>query len=213
MARKRFLDGDPGLSKTQKAQQRWSDKISVGDATIRVFFPPESGDDRQSLDAIVEAVKNARHSVLLCAYDPTDKDLLDAVFQAGDDGKMMLALVDRVPGSEPTGDPNRGDVAAKIEIFDRASQSHDIVGFGAFKSSDTPNDFVPEHVLRPHEDPKIMVRVHHKFIITDGEGKSPVVCTGSANFSGNSVHKNIETRVATHPELSPGVDGTIGRQQ
>jgi phosphatidylserine/phosphatidylglycerophosphate/cardiolipin synthase-like enzyme len=192
LERKRFLDGDPGLTQTQKAQKGWSDVVTAGDAKVRVYFPPEPNDGRGSLDAIVEAVKAAQHSVLLCAFDPTDKDLLDAVFAASDAGKMVLALVNRVPGAEPTGDPNRADVAAKIEIFDRSTTSHDIVGFGAFKSSDTPVDFVPEHVLWPHEDPKIMVRVHHKFVIVDGESDNPVVFTGSANFSGNSLHKNDE---------------------
>lgn len=192
LARKRFLDADPGLSQTQKAQTGWSDKMTVGDARIRVFFPPEKADARASLDAIVEAVQAAQHSVLFCAFDPTDKPLLDAVFAAADAGKMMLGLINRIPGAEPAGDPNRADVAAAIEIFDRSTQSHDIVGFGAFKSSDTPGDFVPEHVLWPHEDPKIMVRVHHKFVIVDGESDHPVVFTGSANFSGNSLHKNDE---------------------
>ena len=191
LARKRLLDSDPKLAATQKFQEGWSDKIIAGDATVRVFFPPESAKTRESLDAIVEAVKSAQHSILLCAFDPTDGEMLDAVFQAADKGKMMLALVNRVPAQEPTGDPNRADVAAKIEIFDRSAKG-DIVGFGAFKSSDTPVDFVPERVLWPHEDPKIMVRVHHKFVVIDGEGDHPVVFTGSANFSGNSLHKNDE---------------------
>jgi phosphatidylserine/phosphatidylglycerophosphate/cardiolipin synthase-like enzyme len=128
---------------------------------------------------------------LFCAFDPTDKALLDAVFAAGDAGKMMLALVNRVPSAEPGGDAGRADVAAKIAIYDRSSKG-DIVGFDAFKSSDTPTDFAPERVLWPGEKPKIMVRVHHKFVVIDGEGDDPVVYTGSANFSGNALHKNDE---------------------
>jgi phosphatidylserine/phosphatidylglycerophosphate/cardiolipin synthase-like enzyme len=191
LTRKRLLDADPTLAKTQKEQEGWSEKITVGDATIRVIFPPERNNQRESLDTIVSAVKAAQHSVLLCAFDPTDKDLLDAVFAAGNDGKMMLALVNRVSPSAPTGDPNRADVAAKIEIFDQSTKG-DIVGFSAFKSNDAPTDFAPERVLWPKEDPKIMVRVHHKFVVIDGEGDNPVVFTGSANFSGNSLHKNDE---------------------
>ena len=190
--RKRLLDGDPTLANTQKLQPGWSEKVAAGDATIRVFFPPERNENRASLDAIVDAVKAAQHSVLLCAFDPTDKALLDAAFDAGDQGKMLLALVNRVPTERPDGDARRADVAAQIEIFDRSSQSGDIVGFAAFKSADTPADFAPERVLWPGEDPKIMVRVHHKFVVIDGEGDNPVVFTGSANFSGNSLHKNDE---------------------
>jgi len=37
-----------------------------------------------------------------------------------------------------------------------------------------------------------MVRVHHKFVVVDAEGGDPVVFTGSANFSGNSLHENDE---------------------
>lgn len=51
---------------------------------------------------------------------------------------------------------------------------------------------MPERVLWPGEDPKIMVRVHHKFVVIDAEGDNPVVFTGSANFSGNSLHHNDE---------------------
>ena len=60
LERKRELDGDPTLSSTQRSHGGWSDKIAVGDAKIRVFFPPESKLQRQSLDTIVEAVKAAK---------------------------------------------------------------------------------------------------------------------------------------------------------
>jgi phosphatidylserine/phosphatidylglycerophosphate/cardiolipin synthase-like enzyme len=192
LARKRLLDGDPALRTTQADQQGWSDRIAVGDARMRVFFPPEGKMTRASLDAIVAAVKAARHSVLLCAFDPTDGDLLDAVFNAGDRGLLMLGLVNRIATKAPAGDPNRADVAAEIAIMNRAEKSHDITSFNAFRANDTPDGFAPERVLWPGESPKIMVRVHHKFVVIDAEGDNPVVFTGSANFSGNSLHSNDE---------------------
>jgi hypothetical protein len=195
LERKRVLDGNPTLAKTRTLQTGWSDKIVAGDATVRVFFPPEPQSQRASLDTIVAAINAAQHSVLLCAFDPTDKALLDATFGAGNRGLMMMALVNRVPTTLPGGDPSHADVAAAIAIFNRATQQHDIVGFGAFKSGDTPTDFAPERVLWPGEDPKIMVRVHHKFVVIDAEGDNPVVFTGSANFSGNSLHNNDENLI------------------
>src|SRR5262249_42904406 len=159
LARKRELDGNPTLAKTQKAQTGWSKKITVGDAKIRAFFPPEESNDRQSLAVIVDAINSSQHSVLFCAYDPTDHDMLEAVFNAADAGKMVLALVNRVAEKEPTGDPSHADVAAEIAIMNRSHKDHTFVGFGAFKASDSPTDFRPEKVLWPHEDPKIMVRV------------------------------------------------------
>jgi len=192
LARKRLLDGDPSLTHTQKDQEGWSNPIAVGDATIRVFFPPEPRTSRVSLDAIVAAINNAKQSVLICAFDPTDGDLLHAVFSAGDRDLMMLGLVNRVPAHAPAGNPARADVAASIAIMDRANENHDFAGFGAFKANETPDGFEPERVLWPHENPKTFVRVHHKFVVIDAEAKDPVVFTGSANFSGNSLHNNDE---------------------
>jgi len=186
------LSADPSLAATQRSQTGWSDSITVGDATIRVFFPPEPKDSRESLDTVVAAINAAQQSVLLCAFDPTDSALLDAVFAAADAGKMMLALVNRVADTAPGGDPSRADVAAEIAIMDRAEKDHDVAGFSGFKANDTPTGFAPERILWPGESPKIMVRVHHKFVVIDAETEHPVVFTGSANFSGNSLHNNDE---------------------
>jgi phosphatidylserine/phosphatidylglycerophosphate/cardiolipin synthase-like enzyme len=204
LARKRELDGNPTLSQTQRSQEGWSDKIQVGDATIRVYFPPEPKGNSDSIDAIINAVENAQQSILICAYDPTDMALLDAIFKKADDGLMMRGLVNRVPSKEPGGDPNRSDVAAAIAIMNRSQQDQDIMGFGAFKASDTPTDFAPERVLWPNENPKIMVRVHHKFVVIDAEGTNPVVFTGSANYSGNSLNKNDENllEITSCPRLA-----------
>ena len=192
LARKRLLDGNPALAATRRDETGWSDRIAAGDATVRVFFPPEGSASRESIDTIVAAIEAAQHSVLLCAFDPTDGPLLEAVFAAGDAGRMMLALVNRIPATEPGGDPHHADVAAKIAILNRANQAHDITGFDAFRKDGSPTDFLPERVLWPGENPKIMVRVHHKFVVIDAEGERPVVFTGSANFSGNSMHNNDE---------------------
>lgn len=195
LARKRLLDGDPRLNLTAKEQTGWSAPIAAGDAIIRAFFPPEPNRERASLDRIVEAIRRAQHSVVMCAFDPTDGDLLQALFDKADEGKMMLALVNTVSDHAPAGDPERSDVAAKIAIMDRAAKDGSFTGFSAFKSGDTPTEFLPERVLWPHENPKIMVRVHHKFVVVDAEGENPIVFTGSANFSNNSLHKNDENLI------------------
>jgi phosphatidylserine/phosphatidylglycerophosphate/cardiolipin synthase-like enzyme len=195
LQRKRILDRDPTLPETRQLQKGWSDKIAVGDATIRVFFPPEDKNKRESITAIVNAIQGAQHSVLMCAFDPTDREMLDTVFEDADAGKMMLALVNRIPDKEPGGDSTHADVAAAIEIWKRSQTDRDLVGFGAFKTGDTPTDFAPERFLWPGESPKIVVRVHHKFVVIDAEGENPIVYTGSANFSGNSLHNNDENLI------------------
>jgi phosphatidylserine/phosphatidylglycerophosphate/cardiolipin synthase-like enzyme len=202
--RKRELDGNPSLAKTQKSQTGWSDQIMVGDAAMSVYFPPEPKDQRNSLQAIVDAINGAQHSVLLCAFDPTDGPLLEAVRNAAKSGKMVFALVNRIPDHEPGGDPSHADVAAAIQLWQWSEEEHAVAGFGAFKQNETPTDFVPERVLWPGESPKIMVRVHHKFVVIDAEGDNPIIFTGSANFSNNSLHNNDENllKITASPRLA-----------
>jgi len=195
LQRKRLLNGNPALADTQKSQTGWSQPLTVGDARVRAFFPPERKDDRISLDTIITAIQKAQHSVLLCAYDPTDEALLNAAFAAGDKGRMMLALVNRVPKTAPTGDPSRSDVAASIAIYNRSTEVGDVQGFASFRAGDSPTGFAPERILWPKENPKIMVRIHHKFVVIDAEGDNPIVYTGSANFSNNALHKNDENLI------------------
>jgi phosphatidylserine/phosphatidylglycerophosphate/cardiolipin synthase-like enzyme len=48
------------------------------------------------------------------------------------------------------------------------------------------------------------VIIHHKFVVIDAETDSPVIYTGSANMSGNSVFKNDENllEIKGSPRLS-----------
>lgn len=204
LARKRLLDGDPTIAHTASANTGWSNPITVGDATVEAFFPPEPTANRESIDAIVGAINSAKSSVIVCAFDPTDKPLLDAAFAAGDNGKLLRMLINRVPSNDPAGDPARSDVAAAIAIKQHAELNDNVVGFGAFKKGDVPAGFEPEKVLWPHENPKIMVRIHHKFVVIDGESDNPIIFTGSANFSNNSMHHNDENllRITNCPRLA-----------
>ena len=63
---------DPILKHTPSEQAGWSDKIHADDATARGYFPPEDMKTRVSLDTIADAIKTAKHSVLVCALDLTD---------------------------------------------------------------------------------------------------------------------------------------------
>jgi phosphatidylserine/phosphatidylglycerophosphate/cardiolipin synthase-like enzyme len=57
-----------------------------------------------------------------------------------------------------------------------------------------PPGFRPEITIFPGEQaPQYSpVIIHHKFVVIDAETESPVVYTGSANMSGNSVYHNDE---------------------
>src|SRR5262245_60398965 len=195
------LKGNPTLGTTAKATG-WSKTVSIGDAGIRVFFSPEPGkpgDHSASIETIVQAVHRARSSVVFCLFTPTDQDLRDACFSVGDAGKMMFGLVNRVAGEEPTLKPTStgkipADPLASLEIFHRSKDNRDVIGAEFFHAKTVPPGFAVEMNVFPGKKPPPYppVIIHHKFIVIDAETDSPVVYTGSANMSGNSVFKNDE---------------------
>jgi phosphatidylserine/phosphatidylglycerophosphate/cardiolipin synthase-like enzyme len=180
----------------------WSNTASVGDAGIRVFFSPEKGspgDPSASIETIVTSVHAARSSVIFCLFTPTDEQLRQACFAVGDAGKMMFGLVNRIardePGLTPTAAGNiPADQIAALELYHRSRNNRDAIGAEFFSSALTPAGFETELNVFPGESPPSYppVIVHHKFIVIDAETDSPVIYTGSANMSGNSVFRNDE---------------------
>ena len=69
-----------------------------------------------------------------------------------------------------------------------------MIGADYYHWDETPVGFEHEWQLFPGEKrpPYPPVIIHHKFIIIDAETTNPVVFTGSANMSKNSVNKNDE---------------------
>ena len=203
MYHKRFLvlKGNPTLGKTA-AGAGWSKTVSVGDAGVRVFFSPEPGkpgDDSASIETIVRAIHKARSSVVFCLFTPTDKELRDACFTLGDAGKMMFGLVNHVAAAEPHPSPTTtgkipADQLAALEIYHRSKDNRDVIGAEFFHAAVVPHGFQPEINIFPGMKPPPYppVIIHHKFVVIDAETESPVVYTGSANMSGNSVFRNDE---------------------
>jgi len=189
--RKALLAPDPSLAETVK-HAGWSDPVDVGAATIRVFFPPEPKDKRDSIDAIVEAVKHATSSAVFCIFDPTDKALRDALFAVGDQGKMMFGLVNSIdPEADTKPVKNQAD-QAKVDIYHRSVGKKDTYSYAGFKEGNAPQGFWWEVATLPRVPNPNHVFIHHKFVVIDAETDSPTIYTGSANMSNNSTHNNDE---------------------
>ncbi len=181
---------------------RWSNTVSVGDAGIRVFFSPEkgsTGSPSASIETIVASIHAATSSVIFCLFTPTDEQLRQACFSVGDAGKMMFGLVNRIarnqPGVTPTAAGNiPADQLAALELYHRSRNQKDAIGAEFFSAALTPAGFETEINVFPGDNPPPFppVIVHHKFIVIDAETDSPVIYTGSANMSGNSVFNNDE---------------------
>lgn len=180
----------------------WSGTVSVGDAGIRAFFSPEKGspgDPSASIETIVASIHAARSSVIFCLFTPTDAQLRQACFAVGDSGKMMFGLVNRIaryePGVTPTAAGNIPvDQVAALELYHRSRNTRDTIGAEFFSAALTPPGFETEINVFPGETPPGYppVLVHHKFVVIDAETDSPIIYTGSANMSGNSVFRNDE---------------------
>jgi phosphatidylserine/phosphatidylglycerophosphate/cardiolipin synthase-like enzyme len=196
------LKSNPTLGATAKGAG-WSKTVSVGDAGVRVFFSPEPGTpgktDSASIESIVEAIHAARSSVVFCLFTPTDAALRDACFAVGDAGKMMFGLVNHIAAAEPHPKPTStgkipADQLAALEIYHRSRDKRDVIDAEHFLPGTVPPGFEPEINIFPGEKapPYPPVTIHHKFIVIDAETDSPVIYSGSANMSGNSVFKNDE---------------------
>lgn len=206
-----FLKSDPAKAATAKLA-RWSKPVSIGKAKVSVCFSPEKqaskskkapkGGGRISMSPILTAIKNAKSSVLFCLFTPTDKELRDACFAAGDRGLMMYGLVNRnrEPDADSVADAKvpgalRADKLAQVEIYDRSRRGRDVVGAEHFSKESLPAGFLGELKTFPGTSPggKIPpVIIHHKFIVIDAETANPTIFSGSANMSNNAQYNNDE---------------------
>jgi len=201
--RHQLLINDPSKADTAK-KAGWSKSMTIGDAKVRVFFSPEPGKARASIDVVVKAIQAAKRSVLFCLFSPTDPPMLKALLDAGDKGKLMFGLLNSI--KDPTTkkkvkDPEK--VLAKkpsaanqmqVEVFHRSRKDKKIVDFDRFAGTQTPAGFLPEQSTidtsskvigaKPKQTQKAgsskipPVHIHHKFIVIDGETSHPTIFVG-----------------------------------
>ena len=196
LQRKRLIESDPTIGATAKVAE-WSAPITCGDAKIRVFFPPEpkvaKGKEGTSIETVIDAVKAATSSVVFCLFSPTDLELLNACFEVSDAGKMMLGLINTVPENEPKPNKKGATDPVKVAIYNRDSTPSqlEVGGHEMFGKGHTPMGFSWEDAVLGKGGP-YPVFIHHKFIVIDGETDHPVIYSGSANMSANSVFYNDE---------------------
>lgn len=177
------------------AKAHWQEIDDVPGTAIRLIFAPEAKERREALDTLIQAVNQARSSVLFCAYSPTDADLLQAILAAGDNGKILHGMLNTIPK------PKEGAAEIAVRLYHRSRKDKKVLKYGYFGKDDAPRGFLPElytlDVSRyaagkaPDERPWT-VQIHHKFILIDGDTDRPTLYTGSANFSRNSTYNNDE---------------------
>ena len=230
--RRALIADDPAVAATAK-DAAWSPPVKVGKTSIRVFFSPEPSSKRVSLDTVVAAVKAAKQSAVFCMFSPTDKPLLDALIAVGDKKKLMFGLLNSITDpskkkkktagpEEGSGEPAKAlSPAAQVQvtIFNRSRKDRKVLPYSYFNPGNAPSGFLPElssvdfssrSIVPPPKPVKgkktfvPAVHIHHKFIVLDAETKSPIIYTGSANFSKNSTNRNDENllEITGNPALA-----------
>lgn len=218
------LMADPAASSLHSTAG-WSKPVAIGrGATAKVFFSPESAraskgqpGEPTSIQPIVDAIKKAKSSVMLCLYDPTDAYLMDAVMDAISRNKAVFGLLNSLPTTEPSPTTKSGArtpaYAVKKKLYDFTRRHTELVAAQGYLNT-PPMGWMQELFALPWSghpvgkkkqstgpakssgdrfvfDPAT-VRVHHKFVLIDGETEHPILFTGSANLSKNSSTKNDE---------------------
>ena len=214
IARQKMIGEDPSVPDTAKGAE-WSDEITVGKATVRVFFSPEPASDRVSIDTVVKSINAAKESVIFCMFDPTDPVLLKSLLAVGDKKKLLYGMLNSISApkkDDPLSDsgeaPRKPTPASEIKVtlYNRSRKDKKVLAYSYFKPGDTPAGFLPEFnavdmssksTLPPPKKGKKKggapaVHIHHKFIVIDAETENPIIYTGSNNLSNNSTHRNDE---------------------
>ena len=209
------LAGNPSKAETAGLAPAWSPVVTLGSARIRVSFSPEPRGQRVQTDTIVEAIATAKRSVIFCLFTPTDRALRQACFAAADRGLMMFGLINRLASGSVAQEeaaiasgrvPTQPQLAA-VELFHRSRKNRDVVDGRFFSPATVPAGFEPELQLFPGEAAPgyAPVVIHHKFIVIDAEGSTPVIYTGSANMSENSEHNNDENVLEIRHPATAGI--------
>jgi phosphatidylserine/phosphatidylglycerophosphate/cardiolipin synthase-like enzyme len=226
IARQKMIAKDPSVPDTAKGAE-WSDEITVGKATVRVFFSPEPTSERVSIDTVVKSINAARESVIFCMFDPTDPVLLKSLLAVGDRKKLLYGMLNSISAPKKddplsdSGEAPRSPTAAseiKVTLYNRSRKDKKVLAYSYFKPGDTPAGFLPEFsavdmssksTLPPPKKGKKKggppaVHIHHKFIVIDAETENPIIYTGSNNLSNNSTHRNDENllEIKGNPELA-----------
>lgn len=147
-------------------------------AGATMVFSPQPG--RAALDRYVGAAKGA--SVVLVTLAFSIDDALGQVLGTESDG-LRYVLMDGIKGN----DTQRAKMEATVTAIRKTEAGR--VAMGAFLRSNAMDQFLRE---RFNGMSKHVPFVHTKFMILDPLGPSPIVITGSANFSDASSNKNDE---------------------
>jgi phosphatidylserine/phosphatidylglycerophosphate/cardiolipin synthase-like enzyme len=153
------VEGDFGRRKVDLGGAR---DFGVGDADLRVHFSPQ----HDPIDAMVDLVDGAEHSVSFLVFSFTHPDLRDALLRAHDRGVEVVGVFD---ASQAASSWSVDEALADAGVSVYIDGNHENVGFSGGK-------------------------LHHKLMLVDAGAPDadPVLATGSFNWSRAGTNDNDE---------------------
>jgi hypothetical protein len=126
----------------------WHNITDIKSTSLRVFFTPEPGSQRQFLDTVTAAVRAAKSSVLFCMFTASDETLMKAIFAKGDSpNHLIYGLINAI--DDPDRPTKKGDKRTNLPkiaatIYHRSNQKNpDTLAYDAF-NQEAPRGFLPE---------------------------------------------------------------------
>ncbi|AGS20677.1 phospholipase D-like domain-containing protein [Rhizobium etli] len=172
----------------------------VGTGTTLVFSPRPSP---KMLDWYGHRAADAVNAVMFTAAFKVDERILSAL--ADTDTSMRFILLEQPPSAEVQAarranpadlELSYGAILGKTKMLTEERTGRDATGKKVTKIVPIPNFkiekwFLKEELERQSGDGFVFY-VHTKFLLVDPFSDDPLVCTGSANFSGASLTSNDE---------------------
>lgn len=163
--------------KTSAVATKWFEKQVEGAGTYRFCFSPHA-DPKLSLDKVAEAISQATRSVFYAiAFRGAQKGAADVALNAIDTDKLLVMGVADKPGTKKG--KSSGNTLV-VQLPGRGPQALPPKALG----KQLPEPFKSEWAGGSG------IRMHHKFVICDFNGKDPVVFTGSSNLASGGEEDN-----------------------
>ena len=180
--------GDNMPANLKAANGRW-----LTDEDVSVAFAATS--DQQDFTPVLEAIKAAETAIFFLMFEPGESPLLEAVLErsAQVNGPFIRGVVSTVVQSKNGSIVSQGSRVI-MEGVDQPTDD-DVVLPDGVSEADRPTWAFDEFNRGAFLSSGLHAIVHSKTIVIDPFGNSPVVVTGSHNFSPSASARNDENIV------------------
>ena len=181
----RRLEKDPAVDKSYRAANTLASPVALspwGNGTTAVFSPRGTSSDLDALDWYAEIAASAKAGLFMTFAFGMQQKFKD-VYET-DDNILRMALLEKESSSPKTKEQDKKD------IQHLRNRPNVVVAIGNRIQTNSFDRWVAEMSrVTPHVN---VYWIHTKYMLVDPLGNTPIVVSGSANFSKASTYDNDE---------------------